>query len=79
MSLLNLAVADSAAAEADPLMHYGAGLLGFRHVTLMMVLVFFLLSVLSVPLTFIYSNGGHVVDQSIANSLFGIYTLGNMG
>ena len=79
MSLLNLAVADAAAAEADPLMHYGAGLMGFRHVTLMMVLVFFILTALSIPLTLIYSNGGQVVDQSIANSLFGIYTLGNMG
>jgi len=62
MSLLTLSINDAAKAEADPLMNYGAGLMGFRHITGALVLVFFILTLLSAPLTFIYSNGGHVVD-----------------
>jgi hypothetical protein len=36
--------------------------MGFRFLTLGLFVVFFILTLLSAPLIFIYSNGGTVVD-----------------
>jgi len=55
-------VNDEARANRDPLINYGAGLLGFRHITGVLTFVFFILTLLSMPLIFIYSDGGNVVD-----------------
>jgi len=76
---LTLSINDEKKAEKDPLINYGAGLLGFRHITGALILVFFILTLLSMPLIFIYSDGGNVVDKTVGTSLYGIYTLGNMG
>jgi hypothetical protein len=76
---LTLSINDEEKAKEDPLINYGAGLLGFRHITGALTLVFLVLTLLSVPIIFIYSNGGEVVDKTIATSYFGIYTLANMG
>jgi hypothetical protein len=53
--------------------------MGFRHLTLGMFVIFSILSLLSLILIFIYGNGGIVVDKGIKNSMFGIWTLANMG
>ena len=79
MNLLTLSINDREKADADPLINYGAGLMGFRHITGALVLVFFILTLLCAPLILIYSNGGQVVDKTISTSYFGIYTLANMG
>ena len=76
---MTLTVNDEARANRDPLINYGAGLLGFRHITGVLTFVFFILTLLSMPLIFIYSDGGNVVDKTIASSYFGLYTLANMG
>jgi len=76
---LNLKILDEKKAEEDPLINYGGGLLGFRHITGVLILVFFILTLLSMPIIFIYSDGGKVVDKTVGSSLYGIYTLGNMG
>ena len=66
--------------ENDPLLTKGTGILGFRAITQVAVLVFAILCLVAAPILVIYHNGTEVNHNKIMkNSLFGAYSLGNIG
>jgi hypothetical protein len=66
--------------ENDPLISKGTGIQGFRQITNTAALLFFILSLLCLPIFTIYKNGTEAQNNHILkNSIFGNYTLGNLG
>jgi hypothetical protein len=66
--------------EEDPLNTKGTGILGFREITLTSTWLFLVLSLICLPIFFIYKNGTEANNNHILkHSLFGKFTLGNLG
>ena len=66
--------------QSDPLKAKGSGIQGFRTITFCTVLMFLIVSIISLPILFIYKNGTEVNNNNILrNSKFGFLTLGNLG
>jgi hypothetical protein len=66
--------------DNDPLLTKGTGILGFRAITMFAVIAFLVLTLVATPIMVIYHNGTEQTHNKILkNSLFGAYTLGNLG
>lgn len=64
--------------EKDPFLKLGEGIHGYRSVLIVFILLFLLLSILAVPIMYIYNQGGALYDE-FSDSKYGNYSLGNMG
>ena len=64
----------------DPLIKFGSSIMGFREITRFAIYLYIVLTIFSIPMLYIYYNGTSSEHNAILkDSIFGNYTLGNLG
>ena len=61
----------------DPMLKLGSGIIAYRHSLRVFVVFFFVISLLTLPILYIYRNGDSILP--IHDTQYGHYSLGNMG
>ena len=65
--------------KEDPFLILGFGLQTYRTTIRSLVVFFFLATIISSPIIFIYANGGGINQDEQSTSAYGKYTLANLG